>query len=360
MMRNDLFGFGGKNRQSTNRVPRILLYESEARRIARYTQSSERIEIGGDLFGFYEPGGSPMIFIASGPGPAARRDVTHFQQDAEFQVRIFNQLASQYRMFYLGDWHSHHNLGLSEPSGSDDAKLQDLAAKNGWPQLFSLIVQTEGVRGKPSHLGARSSMVDRNIASGPTEAFGIWWNAFHYAYLDQEFIRQRVWIDIQPEETPFYKTAEEINVSSPTVAHSSTFERQRMSSFFNIPQSDLSSGSPKSSGEFEFLIGLYQSVCNILADEIRSAEMEVDLEHSEGPRLIAMNDGRQVVCQARIIDGASLQIDVKSGGISDDRFVVPHARGRLKPGDLKLVAKHVIEHLVHQKEGDKGTRGRRR
>ena len=179
------------------------------------------------MFGFYEPGGSPLILVATGPGPAARRDATHFQQDPEFQAAVFNQLATKFRMFYIGDWHSHHSIQLSEPSGPDNAKLQDLANKNGWSRLCSLIVQTEmsSIR-SPRHGRQRHE----NEADGPTEGLGIWWNAFQYDFQGHELARDRVAIDFQSDANPYELTSDNIDATLKENFHHEVYEARGFAS----------------------------------------------------------------------------------------------------------------------------------
>ena len=326
-MRRDFFGGAKPAREA---VPRILLYESEAIRIAKYAQPSTRIEIGGDLLGFYEPSGSPLVFVASGPGPAARRDATHFQQDPQYQATIFNHLASKFRLFYVGDWHSHHSLGLSEPSGSDDAKLQDLSAKNGWPRLFSVIVQTELPRG-----GFRGD-------GGPTEGFGIWWNAFQYTFDEPQPVRYRVQIEFQTGGNPYGAESDRINSTRERESDLRSYEaRGSETTDFRVPEVHDQATVPAD----EFTITIYQKICRALSDELRRVEMEVDLECPGGPLLVIADGDKKVACSILVSADDSLAVRIDPPGGKQVAFKVPCLRGQVDSVDIRTIVQRIIEHF---------------
>lgn len=344
-MRNFLGWAGGRSRVEPSRSPRILVYESEAIRIAQYALSSPSLEIGGDLFGFFAPDGSPLVFIASGPGPRARRGGTHFQQDPEFQARLFHDLASKFRMFYVGDWHSHHGLGLSEPSGSDDAKLEDLATKNAWPRLFSAIVQTDRVRDVSDHSAARrgeTSRPERNSVGfgGPMRAYGVWWNAFQYSF-NEPNPRQRVAVEFQSGANPHEESSASINAAVPIVPCSTgypTFSR-------GSEVAEVANGAVACEQADEFTINTYRKLCRVVASELPEAEMEVDLKDSSGARLIVSSNRRTVACRLHSVADASLTITISSKGLKNVVVKVPCPRGEIDPVDVRAIALRIVEQL---------------
>jgi hypothetical protein len=191
-------------------LTRLLIYESEARRIAEITLNHEGIEVGGDLFGFHAPDGTPLVFVATGPGPNAQRNVVNFLQDPEYQAWTFRHLAVECRMFYLGDWHSHHSLGISEPSSGDEARLEDLARRNGWTHLCSVILETERA-GRDYESGSRSG---RQLASpeARTKLHDTWWNAFHWRFDGGgRSLPRRVIVDHQVGRNPFERLSDDLN-----------------------------------------------------------------------------------------------------------------------------------------------------
>ncbi len=346
-MRRRLFSLvAGKRTVGISGQPRILLYESEARRIARYARSSPSLEIGGDLFGFYEPRGNPLILVATGPGPAARRDSTHFQQDPEFQAAVFNQLATKFRMFYIGDWHSHHSIQLSEPSGPDNAKLQDLANKNGWSRLCSLIVQTE--ISSPRHGRHR----DEKEADGPTEGHGIWWNAFQYDFHEHQPFRDRVAIDVQGDANPYELTSENIDATLKENPHHEAYPARGFASSVLPSLEDINRNEP--SGGNDDLLGCYQEICRSLSAEIHSARMEVDLESANGPTLIVLDNEEKVTCNLTRQSHSTYRVVIDIDGGKPITFDVPSARGGIGPSEVRRISASLVGQI--RNGGDQKTR----
>lgn len=332
-MRRDWFGGQRKGRmEKIVREPRILLYESEAIRIAKYARSSPGLEIGGDMLGFYEPAGSPLVFVASGPGPAAQRDTTHFQQDPQFQIAVFNKVASKFRMFYVGDWHSHHSLGLSEPSGSDDAKLQDLAEKNGWPILYSVIVQTQVAEDRSG----------RRRHDGPVESFGLWWNGFEYTFGQPANARRRVSIEFQSGDNPYLSTSDDVNAVCEGVSNHWAQESAGMGRPADHP---LTRHAETRSGVMsdEFAVDIYQQLCKIIAAEMQQAEMQVDLDYPGGARLLISDGLKQVTC--RVVESSEHIEAIVDSAAGKQTFNLPSRRGRTGSNDIAKMAAQIITEL---------------
>ena len=100
-------------------APRVLISRSELDLIGRFTLDWPDLETGGDLFGFYTRSGLPVVTYVLGPGPRARRTEVAFYQDREFLVKAGGALLDRHGLQHLGEWHSHHRLGLRRPSGGD-------------------------------------------------------------------------------------------------------------------------------------------------------------------------------------------------------------------------------------------------
>lgn len=345
-MRQGLFSLvAGKGKREARTVPRILLYESEARRIVKYAQSSPGLEIGGDLIGFYDPIGNPIVFVACGPGPKADRGVTHFQQDADFQAAVFTQLATKFRMFYIGDWHSHHGLRLSDPSGPDDAKLQDLANKNGWPQLYSLIVQTKSPGGRYGNSGHQdrisAEMPNRDTSWGPEEGFGIWWNAFHYVYLGGDDSRQRLRIDFQAGPNPYEATSEEIDSSIKGNYIRKNYEPRGLASVV-LPPAEALSGTEVNSRGDEFLLNTYQRICSLLSGELQSATMELELD-SDTPRLLVLDRGQMVTCTVVVGSRSGLGVRVEAPGRKEITLEVACKNRGLDSVEMRRIVDTIVD-----------------
>lgn len=102
----------------------VIIYQSELDYISRCILDYRNIETGGQLFGFYTSNGIPIVCYAIGPGRRANHQVTFFNQDKEYLVEIGERLLREYGLQHIGEWHSHHQLGLDHPSGHDIRTVQ--------------------------------------------------------------------------------------------------------------------------------------------------------------------------------------------------------------------------------------------
>ncbi len=101
------------------RADRAIIYRSELDFVSRCILDYPNIETGGELFGFWTAGGIPVVLFAIGPGPYANHQATFFNQDIEYLERVGRRLFKEYGLLHIGEWHSHHQLGLAQPSGHD-------------------------------------------------------------------------------------------------------------------------------------------------------------------------------------------------------------------------------------------------
>jgi transcriptional regulator with XRE-family HTH domain len=124
----------------------LLTWESELRAMASEA-SAWSIETGGDLFGRWQD--IPTLLLATKAGPNAKRDHAHFRLDVEYLRSLSENLASDWALRYFGDWHSHHRLGLSRPSGGDQKRIVNLAARNQFLGMTEIIVTLEERRDEP-------------------------------------------------------------------------------------------------------------------------------------------------------------------------------------------------------------------
>lgn len=98
---------------------KIIIYQSELDYLSKCILESPQLETGGNLFGLWTPFGIPLIHYVVGPGPKAVHNLTHFRQDFEFLDKNADYLVKEHALHHIGSWHSHHSLGLAEPSGGD-------------------------------------------------------------------------------------------------------------------------------------------------------------------------------------------------------------------------------------------------
>jgi len=126
--------------QQSNPKQYLAIFESELRFIADNAAAWNGSETGGDLVGYFTHQGRAVVQLATPPGPGARHEVTHFAQDFDYFNRVMGWLMEEFGLQYLGDWHSHHSLGLDHPSGGDKARIRSVALKNGYPTMQEIIV----------------------------------------------------------------------------------------------------------------------------------------------------------------------------------------------------------------------------
>lgn len=109
---------------SCGRPPdRAIIYRSEFDYISRCILDYPRIETGGQLFGFWSASGVPVVLFAIGPGRRANHQVTFFNQDLDYLTSVGRILVNRYGLQHMGEWHSHHQLGLAHPSGHDASTM---------------------------------------------------------------------------------------------------------------------------------------------------------------------------------------------------------------------------------------------
>jgi transcriptional regulator with XRE-family HTH domain len=139
----------------------IVIFESELRAIA-VESVAWNTETGGDLFGSWE--GLPIVYLATRAGPSAVRDQAHFKLDVAYLQRLSAALDQSWGLRYFGDWHSHHRLGLREPSGGDRKRIRRVATKNGFAAMAEFIVTFH----EPIGQAAPDVTIDSYIYPGPS------------------------------------------------------------------------------------------------------------------------------------------------------------------------------------------------
>ena len=98
---------------------KVLIYKSELEYISRCILDYTNIETGGQLFGYWTSDGVPVVLYVIGPGPHANHQGAFFNQDINYLEMIGGILTRDFGLQHMGEWHSHHQLGLARPSGHD-------------------------------------------------------------------------------------------------------------------------------------------------------------------------------------------------------------------------------------------------
>jgi hypothetical protein len=101
------------------------IYNSELEFISKCVLDYENLETGGDLFGYWDKNGNPVVQYATGPGKSTTRTGTSFFQDISYLHECVQYFHKNYALEQIGSWHSHHKLGLPNPSGGDESTMRN-------------------------------------------------------------------------------------------------------------------------------------------------------------------------------------------------------------------------------------------
>ena len=101
-----------------------IIYKSELDYISRCILDCPNIETGGQLFGFWTVEGVPVVLYAIGPGHHANHQSAFFNQDVDYLTRVGRPIVEHFGLQHIGEWHSHHQLGLGQPSTHDAHTMQ--------------------------------------------------------------------------------------------------------------------------------------------------------------------------------------------------------------------------------------------
>lgn len=116
-----------------------IVYQSELDYISQCILDYPHIETGGQLFGFWTTDGIPVVLFAIGPGENANHEVAFFNQDVDYLVRVGQILITRYGLQHIGEWHSHHQLGLARPSGHDASTMVNCIRRQNSRQFLLCI-----------------------------------------------------------------------------------------------------------------------------------------------------------------------------------------------------------------------------
>ncbi len=101
----------------------VVIYKSEFDYISRCILDYKNIETGGQLFGLWSNTGVPVVLYAIGPGARANHQPAFFNQEMNYLTSVGGEIVRRYGLQHIGEWHSHHQLGLAKPSGHDASNI---------------------------------------------------------------------------------------------------------------------------------------------------------------------------------------------------------------------------------------------
>ena len=117
----------------------ILINQEEMDILSRYILDYPNIETGGQLFGYWTYDGKPVVLFVLGPGPKAGHYDTFFSQDLNYLKSRALVLQKKYGLNHIGEWHSHHQLGLAYPSGHDARNISTNMRRLGYSRFLLCI-----------------------------------------------------------------------------------------------------------------------------------------------------------------------------------------------------------------------------
>ncbi len=113
-----------------------MMYESEMNAIRKYVLDYPNLETGGSMYGWYSETGLPIIALITGPGRNAMHHSVRFHADEEYSME-FGSAVVDYGLQHIGEWHSHHKMGLNYPSDIDcQAMSNSLSTPNSSTKRF--------------------------------------------------------------------------------------------------------------------------------------------------------------------------------------------------------------------------------
>ena len=111
-------------------IPMAVIYKSELDYISRWILDYPNVETGGQLFGYWTDKGDPVVLYAIGPGSQANHQITFFNQDIPYLRKVNGILHNKIGLEKIGEWHSHHKLGLARPSAHDGNTVVSVMRKH--------------------------------------------------------------------------------------------------------------------------------------------------------------------------------------------------------------------------------------
>lgn len=117
----------------------VITNQEEMDMLSKYILDYRNIETGGQLFGYWAYDGKPVVLFVLGPGPKAGHYGTFFMQDIDYLKSKAAFLKQKYGLDHIGEWHSHHQLGLDHPSGHDASNMIKNIRRLGYSRFLLCI-----------------------------------------------------------------------------------------------------------------------------------------------------------------------------------------------------------------------------
>ncbi|XP_028402857.1 uncharacterized protein LOC114525654 [Dendronephthya gigantea] len=138
----------------------VYMYEHELKFLKWLVLQKRDIETGGDLFGLWQDKRTAVVQLILGPGKGCKRTTSSFHQDVNYLREAGGYLTSSQGLCNIGEWHSHHKLGLAEPSHGDQntvwKHLPDVAGGR-------FIVFIANITGEPARVNIGCFLFDTSL-----------------------------------------------------------------------------------------------------------------------------------------------------------------------------------------------------
>ena len=135
---------------SSEREPfKVVIHAGELAQIKKWVARHPNIETGGDLFGLWSKKNTVIVQFVLGPGAKSKRTSVSFFQDSEYLKKAGSAITEGYGLCHIGEWHSHHSLGLPTPSGGDQSTVRSNMPNYGWKRFVVFIANIDKSEYKP-------------------------------------------------------------------------------------------------------------------------------------------------------------------------------------------------------------------
>ena len=139
---------------STDRKFTVAIYANEYKQICSWVLKNHSLETGGDLFGLWWGDNIAVIQLVLGPGEKCKRTTASFYQDVEYLEKAGSNLTTKEGVCHIGEWHSHHTIGLKRPSGGDERTVWTNMPTYGLSRFLLFIANIE-----PQNIGGNAVSV---------------------------------------------------------------------------------------------------------------------------------------------------------------------------------------------------------
>jgi len=102
---------------------KVSMFEEDHKMMTDLVLKYPHLETGGDLFGLWTTEGNAVLHIVLGPGLNCKRTGASFYQDIPYLKQNGELVTEDYMLCHIGEWHSHHQLHLFQPSGGDSSTV---------------------------------------------------------------------------------------------------------------------------------------------------------------------------------------------------------------------------------------------